>query len=308
MSDRKVSKKRHEGPIYKKPENRKIVSSVHNTGEIKVNSKKKPSAKKVAKLIKRQFKKGNIKKTNLNAKIIENTDEKKKLNKKKFHGIMTVFLTVLTILVLLWIIFLSPVFALNSKNIRIEGTSKYISEKQILSDLKGYIGTPITVLNISDIEGQLYKLNGVSGAEIERLWTNGLTIRITPSAPLAYEKNDKKFRIIEKTGKTVQILDKKPSDFPEIVVKSKENKLAEPFILQALSSVSADFRKKIISMQATTFDNIKSVLNSGETVIWGSNENISKKETIIKKILSNGQLLAGRKTIDISATYKPIIK
>ncbi|MDR2748544.1 MAG: FtsQ-type POTRA domain-containing protein [Bifidobacteriaceae bacterium] len=291
-----MSEKRHEGPIYSKPKTRKIVSGESAKNNLSHSSKRGSSKKVIAK---------NSKK--LSNYKVNKTKQKKKLTKKRFHAFMTVFLSFFSILVLLWIIFLSPVFALSGKNITISGTSKYISKEQVLGGLKNYIGTPITMININDIENHLYNLNGISSVEIERLWTNGLFVKITPSIPLACEKNDKKFRLVDKMNKTVQMLDKKAA-FPEIIVKSKENQLAEPFILQALSNMSEDFRKNIISIEATTFDNIKSKLASGQTIIWGSNENISKKESIVKKILENNQLLAGRKTIDISATYKPIIK
>ncbi|MDR3128171.1 MAG: cell division protein FtsQ/DivIB [Bifidobacteriaceae bacterium] len=310
-----MSDKRPPGPIYAKPKVRRIISNVENNSLTSGKKRRKAitnrafikkSSKKLAKKSSLLSKQNNLKSS---ASLKYMSDSKQVANwRRRWHFIISLTLTILTVLILLWIIFLSPVFALKKDNINIIGTGKYITKQAVLTSLKNYIGMPITVLGIDNIEKEVYLQNGVSAVEIERLWTNGLSVKITASKPIAYVQNNEQFLLLDKLGKLVQINKTSYSNFPKIILQSNNSQLTQPFMLSALADFSDSFRKDCLLISAKTFDSITTKLKSGQTIIWGSNENISQKETIVKKILANSELMVGRKTIDISATYKPIIK
>ncbi|MDR3116741.1 MAG: cell division protein FtsQ/DivIB [Bifidobacteriaceae bacterium] len=282
-----MSDKRHPGPIYSNPQNTKRVLASKSVSYS-------------------QYRKTSFKKTKQNKKKTPNK-RKGYFSQKGLHFFITAVLTALAALVILWIIFVSPVFALSKNNINITGTGKYIETQTVINSLNKYIGIPITVLNIRDLEKEIFQQNGVASVDIERLWTNGLSIKVVQSSPLAYIESNKQFILLDKDGKITQINKSSYKDFPKIVF-SDNSRLTQPFILKALDEFSADFRKNIFQISAKTFDSITTKLNTGKTIIWGSNENISKKEAIVKKMLENSELIGDKKTIDISATYKPIIK
>ncbi|MDR3152389.1 MAG: cell division protein FtsQ/DivIB [Bifidobacteriaceae bacterium] len=288
-----MSDKRHPGPVYSNPKRTKRVLSSKSVpysqyGEIS-SKKRKQNKKKMQAKRKMQIKR------------------KSHFSQRGLHFFMTAVLTALTVLVILWIVFISPVFALSKNHINITGTGKYIEAQSVINSLNKYIGTPITILNIRDLEKEIFLQNGVASVDIERLWINGLSVKIVQSVPLAYIEFDKQFILLDKDGKTTQINAKPYNDFPQISFLDGD-KLTQPFILKALSEFSQEFRKNIFQISAKTFDSITTKLNDGKTVIWGSNEYISKKEAIVKKILENSKLMSDKRVVDISATYKPIIK
>lgn len=110
-------------------------------------------------------------------------------------GVLTSVSTVVAVLV--WLVFFSAIFAVDSQRISVTGGNESYTNEQAAQVLAAHTGTPLTRLSMSALSEELSNVPQVKEAHVSRVWPAGLSAILIMRNPA----------LVEKTGDGHQILD-----------------------------------------------------------------------------------------------------
>jgi cell division protein FtsQ len=204
-----------------------------------------------------------------------------------------------------WLVLLSPVFALDPQNVQVTGYGTVVDPTAVREVVEADAGTSLATLSAGQLTSQLKDIPGVREAHVERSWPDGLVITLESREPAAAIPSlGGGFVLVDDEGVQVGRASKAPKDLPTLAVPADNAKVLTA-ALTVITALPAELRDRVDSVSAPTVDSVSFDLSKGPTVEWGSAEDTDLKIKVLETLLTSKQ---ARKAdvIDVSAPTLPI--
>lgn len=258
-------------------------------------------------------------------KVIDFSAREKEKNFAKIRTFLLrfayTFLAVALIALLCWMLFLSPFFRLDSKNIHIFGSNEWVSEQKIASIASNQVDKSLFLVSSQQIIEQLNNIPGVTETKVVKQFPHGLQITVRAQKPAAMlkAKDGEKLTAVDVKGRVLNAVQNvSTSGIPVIEVSDVSKSLNSRAVKEALkivSSLSQDFRSHVIRVSAKTQDSVETEVSypgpSGDVhriVVWGDSSDLELKKAIVETIISDPSKIGNRQLLDVSAPARPILK
>ena len=206
-----------------------------------------------------------------------------------------------------WILLLSPVFALDTHNVEATGHGTVVDPAVIEEIVAEHAGTSVALINTGHIENQIEALAGVKEARVERVWPSGLRVTLTSAEPVAaIPLRDGTFVMLDERGVQVDEATEAPADLPVVNVPldSDDTRILDG-VISVIDQLPVALRDRVQDIEASTEDSIQFVLRDGPRVEWGSAEDSALKAEVLAVLL---QEAGDAELIDVSAPTLPTVR
>lgn len=218
-----------------------------------------------------------------------------------FFGVLTVGFFVLVI----WLLWFSPIFALESEQVTITGEIDGFDTSAIMEEIVEQQGTPLLRVDLDKIEQAAEADPNVESAKAALDWPNGITLEVTRRIPAFAILTDDAYEYVATDGVTVS---QGNSTAGELILLSvtdttDQDQYADSIALasEVYATLSEQLLEQVESLQVSprsaTF-----YLVSGAQVIWGNSENADLKLQVLEILLSERSAT----TYDVSDPSRPV--
>ena len=221
---------------------------------------------------------------------------------------------VAAIVALVWLLFFSSVFRLESSGISVVGANEWVSQEQVLSIARQQAGKSLLLVSGGDVETTIKDIPGVTSAKAVKHLPNSLEVTNKAQKPAAMLKTSEgTMTAVDSRGRVLNsVSGASVEGIPVIEVTDVNESLQNRSIkeaLQILSSLSDSMRNSITKVTAETQDSITTELNDGDKVIvWGDSSQLKLKKAVVDKIINDPNVIGDKHNVDVSAPLRPIIK
>ncbi len=215
---------------------------------------------------------------------------------------------------LIWLLFFSSVFRLQSSSIVIAGGNEWVSSQQIMSIADKQADKSLFLVSTSAVTAELNDIPGVTSATAKKNFPQGMTVSITAQRPAAMLKSgDSSLTAVDAKGRVLNsVKGASVKGIPVIQVGDVNSGLRSRAVLSTLrilSDLPETMRQRISKVSAQTQDSITTELDSGRyTIVWGDDSNFTLKQAVVDKIINDPSKIGDKHQVDVSAPLRPIIK
>lgn len=211
---------------------------------------------------------------------------------------------------LAWVLFFSPVLALDAREltIEIEGANSVVAADEVRAVVQARDETPLPRLDTGAIRQDVLDVPGVRDVAVSRDWPHGLTITIVAREPVAAVPADgrKGFTLLDVAGVQVGHVAKAPESLPVVDVPASDARTLGA-VLDVVEQLPAPLAARVGSVSAQTQDTVSMKLRGGLRVDWGSSAQTPLKAAVLTTLLGS-DAVEGAKVVDVSAPRMPIIE
>ncbi|EAR24033.1 50S ribosomal protein L6 [marine actinobacterium PHSC20C1] len=200
----------------------------------------------------------------------------------------------------------SPILAL--RTVVVDGTNR-IDPAEIQSAVETQMGTPLALLNFDTITKELSVFPLIRSYVTEIVPPDTLLVHIVERKPIGSIKIDGVFRLVDPAGITIQESAERIDGVPLISVGGADaSSPAFAAVAEVLLSLPSELRSQVVSVSATTKDDVSFVLAGvGQRVVWGSASDSARKAALLASLISITD--AGRAgEFDVSAPSNGIFR
>lgn len=192
-----------------------------------------------------------------------------------------------------------------SSDAQVSDISVQVSDRNLIKPIRKVaaieIGERITDLNLTAAAARIMQLPQVRSAEVDRRWPDRIVISVELREPIGWLRQTDEIWYLDVTGEKYlpKVASAKPG-LPEFVTSSEKSLMASA---SAYKYVPNQLKRNLASVTAASSSNIRFILTSGVTVIWGSVERNERKAEVLKILLQRKA-----KIYDVSAPDLPTIR
>ena len=206
-----------------------------------------------------------------------------------------------------WLVLLSPVFALDPAKVEVTGYGSVVDPTTVRDVVNAQAGQSLATLSLSHVASKLKDIPGVRAAHVEKHWPDGLVVTIESREPVAaLPDHAGGFTLVDDEGVQVGKAATVPAGLPSLTVPQDKEKVLQA-ALGVYAALPADLRARVSAMTAATEDSVTFQLADGPRVDWGSAEDSALKAQVLQVLLGSAQA-AKAAVIDVSAPTLPITK
>lgn len=229
--------------------------------------------------------------------------------------ILAILAVIASVSAIVWFLFFSPVFLLKSSDISISGSNEWVSEQKIASIASTQVGKSIFLVSSQEVINQLNDIPGVTEAKVSKNFPNGLHVSVHAQRPAAMLKtrDSNKLTAVDAKGRVLNAVAQVTTQgIPVIEVSNVQRSLNNRAVLEAVkivSSLSESLRARVTRVSAKTQDSVETELGDvKKTIIWGNSSQIELKKAIVAKIIDDPSKIGNKRSLDVSAPVRPILK
>lgn len=229
--------------------------------------------------------------------------------------ILAILAVIASVSAIVWFLFFSPVFLLKSNDISISGSNEWVSEQKIASIASTQVGKSLFLVSSQEVINQLNDIPGVTEAKVSKNFPNGLHVSVHAQRPAAMLKtrDSNKLTAVDAKGRVLNAVAQVPTQgIPVIEVSNVQRSLNNRAVLEAVkivSSLSESLRARVTKVSAKTQDSVETELGDvKKTIIWGNSSQIELKKAIVAKIIDDLSKIGNKRSLDVSAPVRPILK
>lgn len=229
--------------------------------------------------------------------------------------ILAILAVIASVSAIVWFLFFSPVFLLKSNDISISGSNEWVSEQKIASIASTQVGKSLFLVSSQEVINQLNDIPGVTEAKVSKNFPNGLHVSVHAQRPAAMLKtrDSNKLTAVDAKGRVLNTVAQVPTQgIPVIEVSNVQRSLNNRAVLEAVkivSSLSESLRARVTKVSAKTQDSVETELGDvKKTIIWGNSSQIELKKAIVAKIIDDPSKIGNKRSLDVSAPVRPILK
>lgn len=229
--------------------------------------------------------------------------------------ILAILAVIASVSAIVWFLFFSPVFLLKSSDISISGSNEWVSEQKIASIASTQVGKSLFLVSSQEVINQLNDIPGVTEAKVSKNFPNGLHVSVHAQRPAAMLKtrDSNKLTAVDAKGRVLNVVAQVTTQgIPVIEVSNVQRSLNNRAVLEAVkivSSLSESLRARVTRVSAKTQDSVETELGDvKKTIIWGNSSQIELKKAIVAKIIDDPSKIGNKRSLDVSAPVRPILK
>ena len=168
----------------------------------------------------------------------------------------------------------SPLFAV--ERITVTGTTT-IDPAVIEGALADQMGTPLALVDTSEVKAALLAFPLIETYALEARPPHDLTVRIVERTPIGVIESDAGFTLVDAAGVALSTTEERPAGQPLVEVEGGVDSSAFRSAGLVVRALPADIRSALTGVRASTADDVTLTLDSGLTVVWGSEEDSALK-------------------------------
>lgn len=250
-------------------------------------------------------------------KVVDFTQRAKERKRASLRVIALRVVAVVAVLAaltgLVWLLFFSSVFRLETNAISVSGANEWVSEQTIRSIADKQAGKSLFLVSTNEVSKQLKDIPGVSEANISKKFPKSMNVEVKAQRPAAMLKSGDTLTAVDAQARVLNSVTNANVDgIPVIEVKDIDKSLKNRSVKEALTILGAlpeSMRTSITKVTAATQDSITTTLNDGERIIvWGDSSQLKLKMAVVDKIINDPNVIGDRQQVDVSAPLKPIMK
>jgi len=228
--------------------------------------------------------------------------------------VVVVAASVLALGALVWLLFFSPVLALDPALVQVEGAGTVVAVDQVVDVVDAHAGTPLPRLDTVRLRDEVLDVPGVREARVTRDWPKGLAVVLVAREPVAAvpeQTGDSThpapgYALLDMDGVQVGRVDAAPEGLPVVDVPVGDKRTLTA-VLSVLQLLPADLLAQVADVSAHTQDTVTMKLRDGVEVDWGSAHQTPLKIAVLTALRASPQA-AGATVIDVSAPRLPITR
>lgn len=198
---------------------------------------------------------------------------------------------------------LSPMTAV--REVRVQGASM-VSMENLQTALSRFEGVPLTLVRDTEIHRALEPFSLIQKYSVERIPPHTLVVKIEERDPVIAVAEDDEFRLLDPAGVLVSVVEEAESGIPTAEGGAADP--ASPAFAAAgmiIRDLPADIRKKLVSVTATSAQDVEFVLDDGTRVLWGEAARTQQKAAVLRSMMKSVPQAA---KIDVSAPDAPVFE
>ena len=240
--------------------------------------------------------------------------EKKKVSRRLVLIRTGVVLLVIALIAgLAWLLFLSPVFRLQTDKINVSGGNAWVSNDRVVSIVANQGDRSLLLISTNGVEQEISGMAGVTDAKVRKSFPHGLEVTFDAQEPTAVFKDaQRKLTAVDRQGRVLNTVSKPVEGVPVIqvaTVKRAQQDQAVRQTLRILSTMPEAMRHSVTKVTAETQDSITTELDQGKhVIIWGDGSDLKLKQAVVDKIINDPSKIGDKHQLDVSAPLRPIVK
>ena len=240
--------------------------------------------------------------------------EKKKVSRRLVlirTGVVILVMALITGLA--WLLFLSPVFRLQTDQINVSGGNAWVSDDRVASIVAHQGDRSLLLISANGVEQEISGMAGVTDARVRKSFPHGLEVTFDAQEPTAVFKDAQgKLTAVDRQGRALNTVAKPVDGVPVIqvaTVKRAQQDQAVRQTLRILSTMPEAMRHSVTKVTAETQDSITTELDQGKhVIIWGDGSDLKLKQAVVDKIINDPSKIGDKHQLDVSAPLRPIVK
>lgn len=194
-----------------------------------------------------------------------------------------------------WVLFLSPLFALDPEQIEVRGASEYVDVAQVSGIAAQVAGTPLPRLSTGDLAARVEALPPVGSATVMRAWPHGLVVDLTSRTPVATAADPGGVALVDGSGVVLAVVETPPDGLPELTVplapaestttEARDARETVAAVLEVLEVLPEGLRAQVASAGGSSPATVTLTLRTGATVHWGSARDAELKAAVLEVLV-----------------------
>lgn len=176
----------------------------------------------------------------------------------------------------------SPLFAV--QRITVTGATT-IDPAVIEGALDDQLGTPLALVDTSEVKAALLAFPLIETYALEARPPHDLTVRIVERTPIGVIQSGAGFTLVDAAGVALSTTADRPAGQPLVEVEGGVDSSAFRSAGLVVRALPADIRRQLTGVRASTADDVTLTLDSGLTVVWGSQEDSGLKALALSAAL-----------------------
>ena len=240
--------------------------------------------------------------------------EKKKVSRRLVLIRTGVVLLVMALIAgLSWLLFLSPVFRLQTEKIDVSGGNAWVSNDRVASIVAHQGDRSLLLISTNGVEQEISGMAGVTDAKVRKSFPHGLEVTFDAQEPTAVFKDAQdKLTAVDRQGRVLNTVSKPVKGVPVIQVSTVNRAQQDQAVrqtLRILSTMPEAMRHSVTKVTAETQDSITTELDQGKhVIIWGDGSDLKLKQAVVDKIINDPSKIGDKHQLDVSAPLRPIVK
>ncbi|MDT7509739.1 FtsQ-type POTRA domain-containing protein [Bifidobacterium sp. H1HS16N] len=240
--------------------------------------------------------------------------EKKKVSRRLVLIRTGVALLVMALIAgLSWLLFLSPVFRLQTEKIDVSGGNAWVSNDRVASIVAHQGDRSLLLISTNGVEQEISGMAGVTDAKVRKSFPHGLEVTFDAQEPTAVFKDAQdKLTAVDRQGRVLNTVSKPVKGVPVIQVSTVNRAQQDQAVrqtLRILSTMPEAMRHSVTKVTAETQDSITTELDQGNhVIIWGDGSDLKLKQAVVDKIINDPTKIGDKHQLDVSAPLRPIVK
>ena len=247
------------------------------------------------------------------ARFAERASARRRLARRQILGVVGGTFAVVG---LVWLLFFSPVLALDPAQVRITGAGTVVGVDQVAAVVAARAGTPLPRLDTVGLRDAILEVPGVREARVMRDWPRGIVVELVSREPVAAvpeaPANDPQgqtvagFALLDMDGVQVGRVATAPDGLPVVEVPVGDARTLTA-VLSVLEALPADVLVQVGQISAQTQDTVTMQLRDGARVDWGSAQQAPLKVAVLAALRA-APSSSGAKVFDVSAPTLPVTR
>lgn len=223
----------------------------------------------------------------------------------RLRALALVTAAVLAVAGLGWLALASPVLALRSDDVAVQGATEYVDDAAVTAAVQAHDGEPLLRIDTPALREQLLQVTGVRDVTIQRDFPHGLVVTVVPRVPVASVAQDGAFAVLDADGVVLATSDSQPDDIPlvRVPVGTEDTDDSLAAVLDVMAALPEEIRDTVTDASARTPYEVQFELESGARVVWGTTDDSALKAEVLAALLP-----VPATVYDVSAPLSPITR
>ncbi len=198
--------------------------------------------------------------------------------------LIAVLVIVPIVLAVGWLAWFSPWLAVSQVEVTVSSASDVagpLSADEVRAAAQVEPGTPLLRVPTGEIEERVSALPQVASATVTRAWPDTLVIDVVRRTPVALVASASGYDVVDATGGVIRTVPAAEEGVP--VVRATGDGLIAA--ITVASELPEAIRSKVVTVEASTRNNVTLELRDGSEVMWGSADDGAFKAEVLLVLL-----------------------
>lgn len=199
-----------------------------------------------------------------------------------------------------WLVWFSSVLA--SQRVLVLGVQGARADA-VLARADLPLGVPLARIDTASAERAVADVPWVADVEVRRGWPNEVVVAVTPRTPAAVlaTRGASPRTAVDAQGMSFESAGPLPRSLPRVDAEGAA--LAES--MAVLSTLPPDLAARVVTVRATTRDDVTLTLRSGDLVRWGSRDQAEFKAEVLRALMKRKALVYDVSAPELPTTFRP---